>query len=100
VANLAYKFKGSGGAAAGHSPAIRITKTARSRPRSSPHSSFHAPVLARVGREPAPKDFSVSRGTSMNVKNQTDSNATLISVLISDANVSPLTYCDGEEGHH
>jgi len=50
--------------------------------------------------ESAPKDFSVSRGTSMDVKNETDSNATLISVLIIDANVSPLMYCDGKRGHH
>jgi quercetin dioxygenase-like cupin family protein len=42
--------------------------------------------------QPAGNSFSVPRGPSMNVKNETDKPAMLISILIIDANKDPLTY--------
>ena len=49
--------------------------------------------------EPAPTRFAVSRGTSMNVKNETDSHAKgiLLSFLIIDENVPPLIPCPGDQ---
>ena len=51
--------------------------------------------------EPAPKEFSVSRGTKMNVQNKIDSHSKgiLLIFLIVDENVPPLAYCDDDKGH-